>query len=142
MPGRLRYRDGKSLSSVVAASLTIHLATPRNTAEKLPRTVRVKTDGSVKALLACVDGMVRDWDFKQIVFAHGTNPYTEDAAEAFRYVHQHLDIRSIGVYVYSLDTGVKLFIGSKVPCVFCFEICTTEGRGGKGRECIFQNKAH
>ena len=28
--------------------------------------------------------MVRDWDFKQIIFAHGTNPYTEDAAAAFR----------------------------------------------------------
>ena len=38
----------------------------------------------VKALLACVDDMVRDWDFKQIIFAHGTNPYTEDAAAAFR----------------------------------------------------------
>ena len=39
----------------------------------------------MKALLACVDDMVRDWDFKQIIFAHGTNPYTEDAAAAFRY---------------------------------------------------------
>ena len=29
--------------------------------------------------------MVRDWDFQQIIFAHGTNPYTEDAAAAFRY---------------------------------------------------------
>ena len=27
-------------------------------------------------------------------------------------------------------TGVKLIIGSKVPCMFCFEICTTVGRGG------------
>ena len=39
----------------------------------------------LKELLACVDGMVRDWDFKKIIFAHGTNPYTEDAAAAFRY---------------------------------------------------------
>ena len=29
---------------------------------------------------------------------------------------------------------------SKVLCWFCFEICITEGR--KGRECIFENKAH
>ena len=25
---------------------------------------------------------------------------------------------------------------------FCFQICTPEGRGEKGRECKFQNKAH
>ena len=28
-------------------------------------------------------------------------------------------------------TGVKIFIGSKVLCVFCFKICTPEGRGEK-----------
>ena len=27
-------------------------------------------------------------------------------------------------------TGVELILGSKVQCLFCFEICTTEGRGG------------
>jgi len=48
------------------------------------RTVRVKTDGDVQALLTCVDGMVEDWNFKQIIFAHGTNPYTDDACKAFR----------------------------------------------------------
>ena len=38
---------------------------------------------------------------------------------------------------------VKLFIGSKVLCVFCFEICTPQGRGEKreGKQ-IVQNKAH
>ena len=30
-----------------------------------------------------------------------------------------------------LQAGVKLFIGSKVPCMFCVEICTPEGRGGE-----------
>jgi len=53
------------------------------------RTIRVKTDGSVKALLQCVDTMVEEWDFKQIVFSHGTNPYNKeshgkDAVAAFR----------------------------------------------------------
>ena len=28
-------------------------------------------------------------------------------------------------------TGLKLFIGSKVLCMFCVEICTPEGRGGE-----------
>ena len=28
-------------------------------------------------------------------------------------------------------TGVKLFVGSKVPCMFCFEICIAEGEGEK-----------
>ena len=27
--------------------------------------------------------------------------------------------------------GVELFIGSKVQCMLCFEICTPEGRGEK-----------
>ena len=36
-------------------------------------------------------------------------------------------------------TGLKLFIGSKVLCVFCFEIGTAEGRGGeKGRNANFK----
>ena len=29
------------------------------------------------------------------------------------------------------DTGVEVFIGSKVQCLFCSESCTTEGRGEK-----------
>ena len=38
-------------------------------------------------------------------------------------------------------TGVKLFIGSKVPWLFCFEICTPEGRGGeKGGSANFETK--
>ena len=39
-------------------------------------------------------------------------------------------------------SGVKLLVGSKALCVFCFETCTREGKGRKGRECKFQNKAH
>ena len=27
------------------------------------------------------------------------------------------------------NTGVEVFIGSKVQCLFCFETSTTEGRG-------------
>ena len=40
----------------------------------------------------------------------------------------------------------KLFMMQKVQCMFCFENCTTERRGGerggsaKGRWCKFQNK--
>ena len=38
-------------------------------------------------------------------------------------------------------TGVKLFLGSKVLCMFCFEICTPEGRGGeKGGSTNFKTK--
>ena len=38
-------------------------------------------------------------------------------------------------------TGVKLFIGSKVLCVFCFETCTPEGRGGEeGGSANFETK--
>ena len=36
-------------------------------------------------------------------------------------------------------TGIEVFIGSKVQCLFCFETCTTEGRGGeKGGSANFQ----
>ena len=28
-------------------------------------------------------------------------------------------------------TGVEVFIGSKVQCLFCVETCSTEGRGGE-----------
>ena len=28
-------------------------------------------------------------------------------------------------------TGIKLFIVSKIPCLFCFEICIPEGRGSE-----------
>ena len=31
-------------------------------------------------------------------------------------------------------TRFKLFFGSKVFCIFCFDICTLEGRGGEKRE--------
>ena len=40
----------------------------------------------------------------------------------------------------TINTGVEVFIGSKVQCLLYFETCTTEGR--KGREWKFQNKAH
>ena len=40
-------------------------------------------------------------------------------------------------------TGVKLFIGSKDQCMFCFEICTPEGRGGeKGGRANFKIKQY
>jgi len=47
------------------------------------RTVRVHSHGCVPTLLESVDGMVRDWMFDRIIFAHGTNPYTKNAAHAF-----------------------------------------------------------
>ena len=41
------------------------------------------------------------------------------------------------------NTGVELFIGSKVQCLFCYETSTTEGRGGEmGGSANFRNKAH
>ena len=40
-----------------------------------------------------------------------------------------------------VDTRVELFIGSKVPCVLYFEICTPEERGGeKGGSANFKTK--
>ena len=37
--------------------------------------------------------------------------------------------------------GLMLFIGSKVPCLFCFEIFTPEGKGGeKGGSANFKTK--
>ena len=42
-------------------------------------------------------------------------------------------------FLWVVCTGLKCFIGWKVRCGFCFEICTPEGRG---RECKSQNKAH
>ena len=40
-------------------------------------------------------------------------------------------------------TGVKVFIGSKVQCLFCLETSTTEGRGEElGGGAKFQAKAH
>lgn len=56
------------------------------TCARLPiyRTSRVKTDGSKEDLLACVDE-IANWNFENIVFAHGTVPFTgPDAPEAFR----------------------------------------------------------
>ena len=39
------------------------------------------------------------------------------------------------------STGVELILGSKVQCLFCFEICTTEGREGeKGGSANFKTK--
>ena len=39
------------------------------------------------------------------------------------------------------DTGVELILGSKVPCLFCFEIYTPEGRGGeKGGNVNFKTR--
>ena len=37
------------------------------------------------------------------------------------------------------NTGVKLFMVSKAPCMLCFEICTLEGRKGR-EECKYRNK--
>ena len=39
-------------------------------------------------------------------------------------------------------TGVGLILVSKVQCMFCFEICTPEGRGGEKGRYKFQNKVH
>ena len=39
------------------------------------------------------------------------------------------------------STGVELFIGSKVLCMFCFENCIPEGKGGeKGGNVNFKIK--
>ena len=46
----------------------------------------------------------------------------------------------IGIKIITV-TGVKLIIGSKVPCLFCFEICTPVGRGKeKGGSANFKTK--
>ena len=45
-----------------------------------------------------------------------------------------------GVVLGKTSTWVKLLIGSEVPCVFCFEICTQEGRGEKGGRANFKTK--
>ena len=39
-----------------------------------------------------------------------------------------------------LYTGVELILGSKVLCLFCFEICTAEGRGGEKGGSDFKTK--
>ena len=40
-------------------------------------------------------------------------------------------------------TGVMVFIGSKVQCLFCFETSTKEGRGEEmGGSGNFKNKVH
>ena len=42
-----------------------------------------------------------------------------------------------------INTGVELFIGSKVQSLFCYETSTSEGRGGEvGGSANFRNKAH
>ena len=38
-------------------------------------------------------------------------------------------VRRCRVWPHSTCTGGKLFIGSKVPCMFCLDIYTPEGRG-------------
>ena len=38
------------------------------------------------------------------------------------------------------NTGVMLFIGLKVLCMFCFEICTKERGGEKGGSANFKTK--
>ena len=49
--------------------------------------------------------------------------------------------RGQGTVCPGFNTGVKLFIGSKVGCMFYLEICTTEGRGGgKGGIANFKTK--
>ena len=52
-------------------------------------------------------------------------------------------LRETEIYtcVYYMYTGVKLFLRSKVQCLFCFEICTAKGRGGvKGGSANFKTK--
>ena len=41
-----------------------------------------------------------------------------------------------------LTTGVELFDGSQVPCIFCVETWPPEGRGGENGECKIHKKAH
>lgn len=39
--------------------------------------------GTIQKLLSSVREIVNSWDFKQILFAHGTNPFTVEAKEKF-----------------------------------------------------------
>ena len=50
-------------------------------------------------------------------------------------------IRAFQIVLWKSSARVKVFIGSKVHCLFCFEICTTEGRvGEKGGSANFKTK--
>eukprot|EP01138_Halocafeteria_seosinensis_P001141 gb/GECG01001167.1/.p1 GENE.gb/GECG01001167.1/~~gb/GECG01001167.1/.p1 ORF type:complete len:255 (+),score=27.86 gb/GECG01001167.1/:1-765(+) len=53
--------------------------------EKLPiyRTSRVKSHGDSEQLVRCVQDIIDQWEFKQIVFAHGTNPFNSDPRKKF-----------------------------------------------------------
>ena len=42
------------------------------------RTARAVSDGDPEQLLECVQEMNRGWEYRQIVFAHGTSPYTAE----------------------------------------------------------------
>ena len=42
------------------------------------RTSRAVSDGDPTQLLECVHAMNMDWKYRQIVFAHGTSPYTAE----------------------------------------------------------------
>lgn len=42
------------------------------------RTIRVHSHGNVDKLLDCVDEVIDEWDFGQIVFSHGTSPFVEN----------------------------------------------------------------
>jgi len=42
------------------------------------RTARAVSDGDPAKLLECVQEMNRGWEYRQIVFAHGTSPYTAE----------------------------------------------------------------
>ena len=44
--------------------------------------------------------------------------------------HSYLDLTPLALLASDTSTGVELFIGSTVLCMFGFEICTPEGRGG------------
>ena len=52
---------------------------------KLPiyRTARILTQGDIDKLIACAKQLVQRWDFKRIIYAHGTDFWPADPAASF-----------------------------------------------------------
>ena len=51
--------------------------------------------------------------------------------EKLKFMIKFVSDRYLWIPDISQYTEVESFIGSKVECMFCFEICTPEGRGGE-----------